>query len=115
MEDTKFEFGPQEKLIGYVETDSGGLVIADGIWGDEFPSVSQERVTINLDLEKSKVPIFGFTKKGKRYILMALDDAKELPAIEGVVEVTDIPKPEGNSDDNTQTESDRDLGETEQR
>lgn len=91
MEDTTFEFTNREQLIGYVETDSGGLVIADGIWGDEFPSVSQERICVNLGILKGKVPVYAVSRNGKRYLLLALDAAVQLPALEGLVNVTDLP------------------------
>lgn len=106
--DDAIEFGTKETLIGYVETDSGGVIIADGLWGDEFPSVSQDRVTMNFNLGKCKIPVFGFTKDGRRYLLLALDDAKPLPPIEGTVEVTDLPPKDGDNDkssrDNRDTE-----------
>lgn len=91
MDETTFEFGTKEQLIGHVETDSGGVIIADGLWGDEFPSVSQDRVNLNFNLGKCKIPVYGFLKNGRRYLLIALDDAEALPPIEGLVEVDDLP------------------------
>jgi len=99
MDDADIKFGNREALVGYVETDSGGIVIADGVWGDEFPTVSQDRVHLNLNLEKGRIPVFGFSKGGKRYLLLSLDDTEAIPAIEGIVDVTDLPKEEkGNAD-----------------
>jgi len=97
MDDENIKFGSRESLVGYVETDSGGIVIADGIWGDEFPTVSQDRVHLNLNLEKGRIPVYGFSKGGKRYLLLALDDAESIPAIEGLVSVTDLPEKEENN------------------
>lgn len=108
MDDVTFEFGSKETLVGHVETDSGGIIIADGLWGDEFPSVSQDRVNLNLELGKCRIPVYGFMKNGRRYLLLALDDAEPLPPIEGVVAVTDLPPKDGNDDqgsgDNRDTE-----------
>jgi hypothetical protein len=98
MDDTTIEFGTKETLVGYVETDSGGIIIADGLWGDEFPSVSQDRVNLNFNLGKCKIPVYGFMKDGRRYLLLALDDAEALPPIEGTVEVTDLPPEDGDDD-----------------
>lgn len=98
MEDVHIQFGSKETLVGHVETDSGGIIIADGLWGDEFPSVSQDRVNLDLNLGKCKIPVYGFSRNGKRYLLLALDDAEALPPIEGTVPVTDLPaKDEGNA------------------
>lgn len=94
MDEPNIRFGSKEELIGYVETDSGGIIITDGVWGDAFPSVSQDRINVNLDLGKCRIPVFGFSKNGKRYLLLALDEAEDLPPIEGVVPVTDLPEKE---------------------
>jgi len=98
MDDVTFEFGMKETLVGHVETDSGGVIIADGLWGDEFPSVSQDRVNLNFNLGKCKIPVYAFMKNGRRYLLVALDDNEPMPPIEGTVEVTDLPSKDGDND-----------------
>jgi len=78
--------------LGHVETDSGGILIADGVWTPCMPTVVQERLHLDLGIEKCKIPVYGVTRDGKRYLVLSLDDMTGLPAIEGVVEVSGIPE-----------------------
>jgi hypothetical protein len=78
--------------LGNVETDSGGILLADGVWSSCLPTVTQERLHLDLGIEKCKIPVYGTTCGGKRYLVLSLDDLTGIPAIEGLVEVTDLPE-----------------------
>lgn len=77
-----------EILLGHVETDTGSVTIVDSMWNDDLPKVVQDRLNLELGLDKCRIPVFGFKKNGKRYLLLALDDAEKTPSIEGVVPTT---------------------------
>jgi len=78
--------------LGYVEIDSGELLFVDGIWAGCLPSVVQERLLLNLGIEKCKVPVYGVTHAGNRYLVVSLDNFTSIPAIEGIVDVVDLPE-----------------------
>jgi len=80
-----------ETLIGYVETDTGGITIVDSLWDDHLPKVTQNRVILELGLDKCKIPVYGFKKDNKRYLLISLDDSIDTPSIEGVVPIDHSP------------------------
>jgi len=74
MDNTLNLFGDTEKLAGYIETDSGSILLTDGVWETALPQNSQERLALDLGVESGKIPVYGIILKEKRYLLIALDD-----------------------------------------
>ena len=77
-----------QKLVGYVETDSGSLFIVDGVWKDSIPTVFQKSLLYEdalVDEKKNVLPIYLIQNQGKRFLLIALDDG--IPSAERVLEV----------------------------
>jgi len=66
-----------QKLVGYVETDSGSLFIVDGVWKESIPTVFQKSLLFEdalIDEKKNVLPIYLIQNQGKRFLLIALDD-----------------------------------------
>lgn len=75
----------EQKLIGYVETDSGSLLIIDGTWKDSMPAVFQKTVYLEdalVDEKRNVLPVHLLRNQGKRYLLIGLDDG--IPASERI-------------------------------
>lgn len=78
----------KQQLVGYVETDSGSILITDGVWKDNIPNVFQKTLYMEdavIDEKKNVLPIYMIQKEGKRFLLIALDDGT--PATDRVLEV----------------------------
>ena len=71
MTDT-FQEG-KEKLVGYLETDTGTILLTDGIWNDDIPSADQQRVYLNLGTPQIRIPVFGVIRNNKRYLIIDID------------------------------------------
>jgi hypothetical protein len=87
----------KEKLIGHIETDTGTILLTDGIWNDDIPSANQQRVHLNLGTPQIRIPVYGVIRNSKRYLILDIDraitnhqDKKSIIK----VEETDIPKEE---------------------
>ena len=83
-------FSEKETIVGYIETDSGGVLMTDLVWAEDIPSVTQERVRLELDLDKCKIPVIAVRKGQKRYLIVSLDDAKDMPSMPEIVTVENI-------------------------
>src|SRR5574343_1302157 len=73
MQNTKLTFTENEQHIGYIETDSGTLLLADGIWANAMPTVDQQALLIDTEVERAKFPVYSVTRGGQRFLLIALD------------------------------------------
>jgi hypothetical protein len=73
MQTIKPAFTETEQHIGYIETDSGTLLLADGIWGPAMPSVDQKALVIDTETERTKFPVYTVMRGGQRFLLIALD------------------------------------------
>ena len=79
---------PEQRLVGYVETDSGSLFISDGVWKDSIPAVFQKTVLFEdalTDDKRNVLPVYLLKNQGKRFLLIGLDDGVE--AAERVLQV----------------------------
>lgn len=77
-----------QKLLGYVETDSNSLFIVDGVWRESLPTTFQKTVLLEdavLDEKKNVLPVYLFKQNNKRFLLIALDAG--IPATEQILEV----------------------------
>jgi hypothetical protein len=82
-------FKNNETLIGYIETDSGTLLLTDGTWEDNIPKNTQEKIKINLELESCKIPVIALQKSGKRFLILAIDSNITTEEIAEVVQTFD--------------------------
>jgi hypothetical protein len=73
MQTIKLPFTETEQHIGYIETDSGTLLFADGIWGPALPSVDQKVMVVDTETERTKFPVYTVMRNGQRFLLIALD------------------------------------------
>jgi hypothetical protein len=97
MRDAKDLFHDKETLVGYVETSAGGILLTDGGWEDDLPLTTQESLSIDLNIESSRIPVIAVRKNDKRFLILALDDAIKTSFLNEVVETIDkveIPKDE---------------------
>jgi hypothetical protein len=95
-------FSNVEKLLGYVETDSGSVLLTDGLWEKELPNNSQERLALDLGIEQSKIPVYGILLREKRYLLISLDDAVSTRFNEEHIDTEDpVPEEEEKNDSET--------------
>lgn len=74
-----------EQLIGYVDTDSGGLLITDMIW--DMPKTSPKRTCLDLKLGQVRIPVKTVIKDGKRRLIIEIDEALDRTEDQDVVEV----------------------------
>ncbi len=80
------DFKETETTVGYVETDSGGILITDLLW--DHPSTSQQKIAEDLDLGRVKIPIKAVLRNNKRQIIIELDDAILLEDGDDTVKIT---------------------------
>lgn len=73
MQTIKPAFTETEQHIGYIETDSGTLLVTDGIWSPAMPSVDQKSLIIDTETERTKFPVYTVMRGGQRFLLIALD------------------------------------------
>jgi hypothetical protein len=89
----KFQEG-KERLVGYLETDTGTILLTDGIWNTEIPSANQKRVYLNLGMPRVKIPVYGVIRNQKRYLILDVDRALENSNSQDTVEVEERELPD---------------------
>lgn len=67
-------FTDQPKLIGHIETNSGGILMADGAWEENLPPTTDSRICLDLEVEAGKIPVYAITVAGNRSLLIHIDD-----------------------------------------
>jgi len=82
-----------ERLVGHLETDTGTILLTDGIWNSEIPSANQERVHLNLGTKGISIPVYGVIRHGKRYLILDIDQGIKREAPGDRVEVEDVTLP----------------------
>ena len=85
-------FEDEEKVIGHVETDSGGVLITDLVW--DAPATHQKRVKIDLELGRVKIPVKAVRVDGKRRLIIEIDEGVDYISPKETVIVNDLPEPE---------------------
>lgn len=73
MQTIKLPFTETEQHVGYIETDSGTLLLADGIWGASMPPLTQQSLLVDTETERTKFPVYTILRGGQRFLLIALD------------------------------------------
>ena len=87
-------FTEKENIIGYVETDSGTLLITDGIWDDRIKVSARNKVSVDLGMDRVRVPVIATKQNGRKFLLIPLDQAEvvvedtgDVVGVEGKAEV----------------------------
>lgn len=83
-----------ERLVGHLETDSGTILLTDGIWNSEIPSANQHRVYLNLGTPRVRIPVYAVIRNNKRYLILDVDQAKGHSATPDKVKVEEADLPE---------------------
>lgn len=85
-------FEAKEKVIGYVDTDSGHLLICDGVWADSLPKTSSEKILMDMERDEPiRIPVLAFQKNGRRFLVIDLDGGSLLKTGETVVTEGTLP------------------------
>jgi hypothetical protein len=66
-------FTDNEKVIGVIDVNSGGIMITDVVWKSALPLTSDQSVALDLDLPQGKVPVIAVMRGGKRLLILDLD------------------------------------------
>jgi len=80
------DFKETETSVGFVETDSGGILITDLVW--DHPNTSQQKVAEDLDLGRVRIPVKAVLRNNKRQLIIELDDAVALEVGNDTVKIT---------------------------
>ena len=90
-------FTDNEKVIGVIDVNSGGIMITDAVWKSALPLTSDQSVALDLELPPGKIPVIATMKGGKRLLILDLDGMWKHTAIEENVMVEN-PVPEDNEE-----------------
>ena len=74
--DKKELFTEKERVIGHVELDSGSLMITDGIWETSLGIAEKNRVVVDLNMDKVRLPIIATRQGNQRFLLIPIDLAE---------------------------------------
>ncbi len=92
------DFTTEQKVIGYVNTHSGSVVVIDGVIESEIRFAPNSYVAVDVNLDKKRIPVIATVQGGRRYLLLPLDAAEAIPGIgmervetEGQVDVKSTP------------------------
>lgn len=66
-------FTENEKVIGVIDVNSGGIMITDAVWKSALPLTSDQSVALDLELPPGKIPVIATMKGGKRLLILDLD------------------------------------------
>jgi hypothetical protein len=80
------KFTEKEQIVGYVELHSGSIILVDGIVEPDINLSQRSYVSLDLGLDRKRVPIVATQQGGRRYLLIPLEAATpiENPAGETV-------------------------------
>ncbi|RLI88004.1 MAG: hypothetical protein DRP01_00190 [Archaeoglobales archaeon] len=74
MQNSTDIFTEKPTLVGYIETNSGGILMADGAWEESLPPTTDSRISIDLEVDAGKIPVYAVNHAGKRSLLINIDD-----------------------------------------
>lgn len=69
-------FTEKEKVIGYIETDSGSLLITDGIWDNIINASPRNKVTVDLGVDRVRLPVIATKQNDRRFLLIPIDEGE---------------------------------------
>ena len=73
MQTLKPSFTEEEQLLGYVETDSGTVLLADGLWSYALPPTNQQTLVLDTEIERVRFPVYAVIRGNQRFLLISLD------------------------------------------
>ena len=92
----EINFTEKQEVIGYVETHSGSVALLDGVIESELKMSPGTFVAVDVNLDRKRIPVIATKQGGRRYLLLALDAAEDIPPvgsetveIEGKVKMTE--------------------------
>lgn len=89
-------FSETEKLIGYITTATGSLLLIDGAFQTAVKAANRDIVCLDVEKEQSRIPVFTVMQNNKRFILVSIDDAvpADYPTSERVEAISPADLPE---------------------
>ncbi len=72
-------FTEAQNVVGYIETHSGSIVMADGIVESDIALSPKAIVSLDLKLDRKRIPVVATIQGGRRYLLIPLDLAEDIP------------------------------------
>ena len=68
------QFPAEETIIGYVDTDSGGLLITDAAWESALPRATHKHTAIDFgDIPSCRIPVYAKLVGGRRFVIIDID------------------------------------------
>lgn len=77
----EIDFTEKQQVIGYVETHSGSIALLDGIIESELKMSPDTFVAVDVNLDRKRIPVIATRQGGRRYLLLALDAAEDIPPV----------------------------------
>lgn len=68
-------FTNKEEVVGFIETHSGSVVLVDGIVEPDINLSPRSYVSLDLHLDKKRIPVVAVKQNGRRFLLLPLDAA----------------------------------------
>lgn len=87
----EIEFTEKQTIIGHVETHSGSVALLDGIIESELQLPSNAFVSVDVNLDKKRIPVIATRQGGRRYLLLDLDAAEDIQPLR--IEKVDTEEP----------------------
>jgi len=69
------EFTEEQEVVGYVTTDTGGILIADSVVESDIAIPSKNVVSLDLQMDKRRIPIVATRQGDQRFLLIPLEQA----------------------------------------
>jgi len=69
-------FTEREKIVGYIGTDSGGIMLTDALWETELPATTLDRMAVDLGIQPGRIPVIAGMRNGKRFLIIDIDGAQ---------------------------------------
>ena len=92
------QFPAEETIIGYVDTDSGGLLITDAAWESALPRATHKHTAIDFgDIPSCRIPVYAKLVGGRRFVIIDIDAAQDLKVDTDTVAIdspADLPPPD---------------------
>lgn len=66
----------KEELLGYIVTTSGSIVLADGAVRSAIGLPAQEIVSLDLEKDNCKIPVYRAHQGDKQFIIIPVDSAE---------------------------------------
>ena len=71
-------FTEEETIVGHIETDSGSLLITDGVWENIINVSPRNKVMVDLGVDRIRLPVIATKQNDRRFLLIPIDLAEPL-------------------------------------